>query len=81
MVRSRAFNEDVVLTGAMKAFRRSGYAGIAIPALEAATGISVGSIYNSYDDKHKIFLTASRTLPQGRTRHPAGPTLHLRSRD
>ncbi len=58
MVRSRAFNEDVVLTGAMKAFRRSGYAGIAIPALEAATGISVGSIYNSYGDKRGIFLTA-----------------------
>jgi TetR/AcrR family transcriptional regulator, transcriptional repressor for nem operon len=58
MVRSRAFKEATVLTGAMSAFRRNGYAGVAIPELEAATGISAGSIYNAYGDKRGIFLAA-----------------------
>ncbi len=58
MVRARAFDEDTVLTGAMTAFRRSGYAGVAVPALETATGISAGSLYNAYGDKRGIFLAA-----------------------
>ncbi len=58
MVRSRAFDEGAVLTDAMHAFRRNGYAATAIPALEAATGISAGSIYNSYGDKRGIFFAA-----------------------
>jgi TetR/AcrR family transcriptional repressor of nem operon len=58
LVRTRTFDEDAVLTGAMKAFRRHGYAGMALPELEAATGISVGSIYNAYGDKRGIFLAA-----------------------
>ena len=57
-MRTRAFDEDAVLTGAMKAFRRNGYAGMALPELETATGISVGSIYNAYGDKRGIFLAA-----------------------
>lgn len=58
MVRSRSYNEDEVLTGAMHAFRRSGYSGVSIPGLEAATGLSAGSIYNSFGDKRGIFLAA-----------------------
>ena len=42
----------------MRAFRRNGYAGVAVPELEAATGISAGSIYNAYGDKRGIFLAA-----------------------
>jgi TetR/AcrR family transcriptional regulator, transcriptional repressor for nem operon len=58
MVRARTFDEDAVLTGAMKAFRRHGYAGMALPELQIATGISVGSLYNAYGDKRGIFLAA-----------------------
>jgi TetR/AcrR family transcriptional regulator, transcriptional repressor for nem operon len=58
MVRSKAYDEAAVLTGAMHAFRREGYAGISIPQLEAATGLSSGSIYNSFGDKQGIFLAA-----------------------
>jgi len=58
MVRSRSYDEGEVLTGAMHAFRRSGYSGVSIPELEAATGLSVGSIYNSFGDKRGIFLAA-----------------------
>jgi AcrR family transcriptional regulator len=42
----------------MHAFRRSGYAGLSIPQLEAATGLSSGSIYNSFGDKRGLFLAA-----------------------
>ena len=58
MVRSRGFDVEEVLTGAMGAFRRAGYAGVAIPELETATGISAGSIYNAFGDKRGIFLAA-----------------------
>jgi TetR/AcrR family transcriptional repressor of nem operon len=58
MVRSRSYDESEVLTGAMHAFRRSGYFGVSIPELEAATGLSAGSIYNSFGDKRGIFLAA-----------------------
>jgi TetR/AcrR family transcriptional repressor of nem operon len=58
MVRSRSYDEGEVLAGAMHAFRREGYAGISIPQLEAATGLSSGSIYNSFGDKRGIFLAA-----------------------
>jgi TetR/AcrR family transcriptional repressor of nem operon len=58
MVRSRSYDENEVLTGAMHAFRRDGYSGLSIPRLEAATGLSVGSIYNSFGDKRGLFLAA-----------------------
>lgn len=58
MVRSRSFDEAEVLAGAMHAFRRKGYFGVSIPELETATGLSAGSIYNSFKDKRGIFLAA-----------------------
>lgn len=58
MVRSRSYDEDEVLTRAMHAFRREGYSRISVPQIEAATGLSSGSIYNSFGDKRGIFLAA-----------------------
>jgi TetR/AcrR family transcriptional repressor of nem operon len=58
MVRTRSYDEAEVLTGAMHAFRRKGYNGVSIPELEVATGLSAGSIYNSFGDKNGIFLAA-----------------------
>jgi len=58
MVRTRSYDEAEVLTGAMHAFRRKGYYGVSIPELEVATGLSAGSIYNSFGDKNGIFLAA-----------------------
>jgi AcrR family transcriptional regulator len=58
MVRSRSYDEGEVLSGAMHAFRREGYARLSIPQLEAATGLSSGSLYNSFGDKRGIFLAA-----------------------
>ena len=58
----------------MHAFRRRGYGGVSIPELEAATGISAGSMYNSYGDKQGIFLASfshylSTVLGQRIARH------------
>jgi TetR/AcrR family transcriptional regulator, transcriptional repressor for nem operon len=58
MGRSRAYDEDAVLTGAMHAFRRRGYAGASIRDLEHATGLKAGSIYNSFGDKTGLFDAA-----------------------
>lgn len=42
----------------MHAFRRAGFAAISIRDLEQATGLSAGSIYNSYGDKAGLFDAA-----------------------
>jgi TetR/AcrR family transcriptional regulator, transcriptional repressor for nem operon len=58
MGRSREYDEDAVLAGAMHAFRRKGYADVSIKDLEEATGLKGGSIYNSYGDKGGMFDAA-----------------------
>ncbi len=58
MGRARAYDEDAVLNGAMHAFRRKGYLGVSIRDLEQATGLKLGSIYNSYGDKEGLFRAA-----------------------
>lgn len=55
MARHLEFDESAVLTAAMHAFRRLGYAGVSIKTLEAETGLSSGSIYNSFGGKDAIF--------------------------
>lgn len=74
MVRGREFDEDEVLRQAMHSFRARGYGGVSISELETATGISSGSLYNSYGDKRGIFLASfahylSSVLDQRIQRH------------
>jgi TetR/AcrR family transcriptional repressor of nem operon len=56
--RSREYDEEAVLSGAMHAFRQHGYASASIKDLERATGLKAGSIYNSYQDKAGLFGAA-----------------------
>lgn len=58
MGRSRSYDENAVLAGAMHAFRRKGYQAISIRDLENATGLKMGSIYNSFGDKAGLFDAA-----------------------
>lgn len=58
MGRPRQYDEEAVLTGAMHAFRERGYTGASIKDLEQATGLTAGSIYNSYRDKAGLFRAA-----------------------
>jgi TetR/AcrR family transcriptional repressor of nem operon len=58
MARPRAFDEGEVLTSAMHAFRRHGYARASVTALEEATGLRASSLYNAYGDKAGLFRRA-----------------------
>jgi TetR/AcrR family transcriptional regulator, transcriptional repressor for nem operon len=40
-----------VLSAAMHAFRRQGYAGLSVTQLEGATGLAASSLYNAYGSK------------------------------
>lgn len=58
MGRNRSYDEDMVLCGAMHAFRRKGYQAVSVRDLEEATGLKAGSIYNSFGDKAGLFDAA-----------------------
>jgi AcrR family transcriptional regulator len=58
MGRTREYDDDTVLAGAMEAFRRKGYVALSIRDLEEATGLKAGSIYNSFGDKAGLFAAA-----------------------
>ena len=58
MPRAIEFNQDEALRGAIREFRQHGFASTSIKSLERATGLSSGSLYNSYGDKNAIFVKA-----------------------
>ncbi|MEO1231238.1 MAG: TetR/AcrR family transcriptional regulator [Myxococcota bacterium] len=60
MPRQRKFDEDVVLTAAMKCFWRQGYPATSMRDLEAATGLTTGSLYNGFEGKEQLFRAALR---------------------
>ncbi|KJS25313.1 MAG: hypothetical protein VR75_11790 [Hyphomonadaceae bacterium BRH_c29] len=59
MARPRAYDQTTVLTAVMHAFRRRGFAETSVRDLEAAAGVTSGSLYNSYGDKRGLFQAAS----------------------
>ncbi|MGX9899582.1 TetR/AcrR family transcriptional regulator [Arthrobacter sp. SA17] len=60
MGRTREYDEDKVLAGAMGAFRQHGYARVSVKNLEDATGLKAGSIYNSFSSKDGLFEASFR---------------------
>ncbi|MGE0500530.1 MAG: TetR/AcrR family transcriptional regulator [Rhizobiaceae bacterium] len=58
MARPRSFDADDVLSAAMHCFRRLGYERVSIKDLERATGLSSGSLYNSFTNKEGVFRAA-----------------------
>ena len=56
MSRPRAYDEDRVLTAAMLCFWRKGFLATSMKDLEASTGLTPGSLYNSFDSKNGLFL-------------------------
>lgn len=56
--RPRAFDDDTVLDAAMELFWRSGYAGVSVPDLCAATALSSSSLYNAYGSKFSLYEAA-----------------------
>ena len=56
MPRPKAYNEDAVLTAAMNCFWHRGYTATSMKDLEEATGLTPGSLYNSFGSKDGLFL-------------------------
>lgn len=60
MGRPRQFDPDEVLGKAMRVFWARGYEGTSLDDLLRETGLARQSLYNSFGDKHALFLAALR---------------------
>jgi TetR/AcrR family transcriptional repressor of nem operon len=60
MPKERSFTEDAVLQKAMELFWNKGYNGTSMDELTKATGLSRSSMYNSFGDKHALFMKSIR---------------------
>jgi TetR/AcrR family transcriptional repressor of nem operon len=58
MARTKDFDEDEVLNKAVDLFWLKGYNGTSMQDLVDALGISRSSLYDTYGDKHTLFLKA-----------------------
>ncbi|GHO84756.1 TetR/AcrR family transcriptional regulator [Dictyobacter formicarum] len=58
MAGKKAFHPQQVLEKAMNAFWERGYEGISIEDLVQCTGIGRGSLYDTFGDKHSLYLAA-----------------------
>jgi TetR/AcrR family transcriptional repressor of nem operon len=55
MVRSRSFDEGLVLDAAMERFWKHGYVATSVRDLGEAMGLGTASLYNAFGDKHALF--------------------------
>lgn len=60
MARPRQFDREEALDGAIEAFAEDGYAGTTTEALLEAMHLSRQSLYNTFGDKHQLYLEALR---------------------
>ena len=58
MARTKDFDEDEVLNRAMNIFWSKGYQGTSMEDLVSGLGISRSSMYDTYSDKHSLFIKA-----------------------
>ncbi|UXI69472.1 TetR/AcrR family transcriptional regulator [Tahibacter amnicola] len=58
MAREKSFDIAETTREVMHVFRRRGYEATSIKDLEAVTGLKAGSLYNTFGNKHELFLTA-----------------------
>jgi TetR/AcrR family transcriptional repressor of nem operon len=56
--RPREFDEATVLVAAMEAFWRHGYEATSLADLCRYTGLNKGSLYQTFGDKHQLFMKA-----------------------
>jgi TetR/AcrR family transcriptional repressor of nem operon len=60
LARTPEFDEDQVLEAAQLAFWRKGYEATSLSDLLEATGLARQSLYNTFGDKHGLFLASLR---------------------
>lgn len=58
MARPRTFDRNRALRKAMQLFWRKGYGATSVQDLGAELGLKPGSLYNTFQDKHSLFLEA-----------------------
>lgn len=58
MARQKGFDRNEALDKAMKAFWARGYEATSVQDLVDCMGINRGSLYDTFGDKHKLFLAA-----------------------
>jgi TetR/AcrR family transcriptional repressor of nem operon len=58
MARPKSFDEEAVLDQAIELFWERGYEGTSLADLEAHLGLGRQSLYNTFGDKHGLFLKA-----------------------
>jgi len=58
MARTKDFDEDKVLQKAMNLFWHKGYNGTSMQDLVDGLGISRSSMYDTFGDKHTLFIRA-----------------------
>ncbi|GCE29385.1 TetR family transcriptional regulator [Dictyobacter alpinus] len=58
MARPKEFNRDQVIDKAMDLFWEKGYEGSSVEDLVQCTGIGRGSLYDTFGDKHALYLIA-----------------------
>jgi TetR/AcrR family transcriptional regulator, transcriptional repressor for nem operon len=58
MPKVKQFNKDKVLEAASAIFQQKGYNGTSIDEILKATGLSRSSLYDSFKDKHSLYLEA-----------------------
>lgn len=61
MARTKDFDEDEVLAKAIKLFWQKGYNGTSMQDLVDGLGISRSSLYDTFGDKHQLYLKALAT--------------------
>ncbi|WP_316767171.1 TetR/AcrR family transcriptional regulator [Pedobacter frigiditerrae] len=64
MARTKDFDENEVLTKAIQLFWHKGYNATSMQDLVDALGISRSSLYDTYSDKHTLFLKALESYQQ-----------------
>jgi TetR/AcrR family transcriptional repressor of nem operon len=68
MARPRTFEETAALDAAIGCFWRRGYEATSVRDLAAAMGISGTSLYNTFEDKHALFVRALERYMDGAAR-------------
>ncbi|PZR28809.1 MAG: TetR/AcrR family transcriptional regulator [Citrobacter freundii] len=71
MARTKDFDEQAVLKKAIQLFSRRGYAATSMQEVVDALGISRSSLYDTFGDKHQLYLQALKAYKQESTRQLA----------
>ncbi len=58
MARPRSFDKTMVLNQVMILFWEKGYGATSMMDIQKATGLKPGSLYDSFGDKHQLFMQA-----------------------